>query len=145
MRNNQDIIKITRLLEAMEKAAAVRESTDDSYENKGWIGVDLDGTLAKYNDWISPFHIGSPVHRMVERVKGWLREGKDVRIVTARVSPQNDNVLKVRAAIQLWLKKYIGTELPVTNEKDFAMTGLWDDRAVQVIPNTGERADGEEG
>jgi hypothetical protein len=30
----------------------------------------------------------------------------------------------------------------VTREKDFAMIELWDDRAVQVVTNTGERADG---
>jgi hypothetical protein len=28
--------------------------------------------------------------------------------------------------------------LPVTCEKDMAMVEFWDDKAVQVIPNTGE-------
>ena len=31
----------------------------------------------------------------------------------------------------------------MTHEKDFRMIQLWDDRCVQVIPNTGLRADGE--
>jgi hypothetical protein len=32
--------------------------------------------------------------------------------------------------------------LPVTNVKTFDIIEIWDDRAVQVIPNTGLRADG---
>jgi hypothetical protein len=36
---------------------------------KGWIGVDLDGTLAESTKWVSPSHIGEPIHKMVERVK----------------------------------------------------------------------------
>jgi hypothetical protein len=35
--------------------------------------------------------------------------------------------------------------LPVTNCKDLNMVELWDDRAVQVVPNTGQRADGQDG
>jgi hypothetical protein len=27
-----------------------------------WIGVDLDGTLAEYNDWINIEHIGKPTN-----------------------------------------------------------------------------------
>jgi len=32
----------------------------------------------------------------------------------------------------------------ITHAKDHKMIELWDDRVVQVIPNTGERADGKE-
>ena len=53
--------------------------------SRGWIGVDLDGTLAEYAGWVSEEHIGHPVPMMLERVKAWLAEGKDVRIFTARV------------------------------------------------------------
>lgn len=34
---------------------------------KGWIGVDLDGTLAEYDGWKGPDEIGAPVEPMVER------------------------------------------------------------------------------
>jgi len=34
-----------------------------------WIGVDLDGTLAEYNNWIDIEHIGKPIALMIERVK----------------------------------------------------------------------------
>ena len=45
----------------------------------GWIGVDLDGTLAYYDYWRGPEHIGEPIPAMLERVQRWLAEGKDVR------------------------------------------------------------------
>ena len=53
----------------------------------GWIGVDLDGTLAEYDKWVSPTHIGKPILRMVKRVQKWLAEGRQVKIMTARVYP----------------------------------------------------------
>jgi hypothetical protein len=52
---------------------------------QGWIGVDLDGTLAHYDGWKGADHIGEPIPAMVERVKRWLAEGKTVKIFTARV------------------------------------------------------------
>lgn len=114
---------------------------------KGWIGVDLDGTLAHYDTWRGIDHIGEPVPAMLERVKAWIAEGKQVKIFTARVSPQaialNDSSLdRVLQPIQTWCIQHIGFLLPVTHEKDMAMVQLWDDRCVQVIPNTGQRADG---
>jgi len=42
----------------------------------GWIGVDLDGTLAHYEGFKGAQHIGEPISPMVERVKRWLAEGK---------------------------------------------------------------------
>lgn len=49
--------------------------------NRGWIGVDLDGTLAHYDGWKGETHIGKPIPLMLARVKRWLAEGKEVRIV----------------------------------------------------------------
>jgi hypothetical protein len=118
--------------------------------SKGWIGVDLDGTLAFYDHWRGPEHIGEPIAPMVERVKRWLSEGKDVRIFTARVDggtvalsmgnsdgDQCRNVLEVARHIQLWCEKNLGQVLQITCRKDYGMIELWDDRCVQVIPNTG--------
>lgn len=101
----------------------------------GWIGVDLDGTLAHYGGWIGPDHIGEPVAPMVERVKNWLREGREVRIFTARAWRAEPADL---AAIEAWCERHIGVRLRVTCEKDYGMIELWDDRAVQVVFNTGE-------
>lgn len=108
-----------------------------------WIGVDLDGTLAKYDGWQGPTHIGEPVPLMVARVQRWISEGRMVKIFTARVSTGDlEERAKIEGAIILWCRQHIGASLPVTCRKDFAMVELWDDRAVQVVPNTGQRADG---
>lgn len=37
--------------------------------SSGWIGVDLDGTLAHYDSWRGVDHIGAPVIPMLDRVK----------------------------------------------------------------------------
>lgn len=111
----------------------------------GWIGVDLDGTLARYGD--EPFsanHIGAPVPKMVERVKKWLAEGTPVRIVTARavsniIDFSTGEPVDMITPIEEWCEEHIGKVLPVTNQKDFGMIELWDDRAVRVEANTGRR------
>lgn len=113
----------------------------------GWIGVDLDGTLAEYHGWQPDGGIGTPVRPMLDRVRYWLSEGLDVRIFTARVSegPVDDGWRDTegqRRKVQEWCRIHVGKELPVTNVKDYMMIELWDDRAVQVIENTGMRADG---
>lgn len=105
----------------------------------GWIGVDLDGTLAHYDGWKGIEHVGVPVTAMVERVKAWLAEGREVRIFTARVScaePERSQVIDI---IDNWCTRAGLPQLRVTNVKDFGMIELWDDRCVQVVPNTGER------
>ena len=109
----------------------------------GWIGVDLDGTLAEFHHWEGIFRIGDPVPRMLERVKAWLLEGKDVRIFTARVSPGQSPfaIMTARLAIRHWCQRHLGQSLPATATKDFSMIELWDDRAIGIIRNTGIRAD----
>ena len=97
-----------------------------------WVGVDLDGTLAHYDHWISEKHIGEPIPAMVDRVKRWLEKGIQVKILTARAID-----LDVVQLIQEWCYKHIGQTLEVTNKKDFGMFELWDDRAVRVVKNTG--------
>jgi len=42
-------------------------------------------------------------------------------------------------AIRAWCLQHIGAVLPITNVKDYGMIEIWDDRAVQVRPNTGEK------
>lgn len=105
----------------------------------GWIGVDLDGTLAEYHGFNHGL-IGKPIPLMVSRVKNWIEDGKEVRIVTARVCSKLDSeeIHIARMAIELWCIAYIGRSLEVTAEKDFDMIELWDDRARRVCFNTGE-------
>lgn len=104
--------------------------------SKGWIGVDLDGTLAKYDGWKHELHVGEPVPAMVNRVRGWLEQGYEVKVFTARVSDR-DGLPEIRKCIQAWCLEHVGVVLPVTNVKDYAMIELWDDRCVAVEPNTG--------
>jgi hypothetical protein len=121
----------------------------------GWIGVDLDGTLAHYDGWVHETHIGDPIPIMANRVRAWLADGRDVRIFTARAdggdvavamgNPAGEafrDVQRIIGIIQDWTEQHFGVRLPVTNKKDYGMVELWDDRAVQVVPNTGRRADG---
>lgn len=113
---------------------------------ENWIGVDLDGTLAYHDTWKGHEHIGEPVPAMLERVKAWLAAGQGVKIFTARVcehgrmdmSDGTPKTVDVITPIQNWCLKHLGQKLPVTNVKDYSMIELWDDRAIQVIPNTGE-------
>jgi hypothetical protein len=109
-----------------------------------WIGVDLDGTLAYHDEWTHHLIIGDPIPKMVDRVKKWIADGMDVRVMTARVHPDWPEHAERIKAVENWCLKHIGTVLPVTYEKDYLMVELWDDRAIQVIKNTGERVDGKE-
>lgn len=103
-----------------------------------WIGVDLDGTLAHYEPGQFP-EIGEPIEPMMERVRKWLTSGTEVRIVTARA--QGAQKAWEIPRIQKWLLEHGLPSLEVTCEKDFDMIELWDDRAIQVIRNTGQPVD----
>lgn len=117
-----------------------------------WIGVDLDGTLATHY-WHGPngraydeLLIGDPIPKMVERVKAWCAAGVEVRIFTARVGRigsapgcRDDRQVDIAFAISAWCIAHIGYNLAVTCEKDYFMVELWDDRAVRVGMDTGER------
>jgi len=97
----------------------------------GWIGVDLDGTLAHWDGDVSK--VGKPIGPMVRRVRALLKQGKDVRIFTARVADNPESA----EAIQDWTEQHLGRRLPVTCKKDPKMKLLFDDRAVAVAHNTG--------
>lgn len=113
----------------------MQEIKERQYE--GWIGVDLDGTLAYYRHGLYPA-IGEPVEEMLWLVKQWVARGEDVRIFTARMAQTSQLESDTqRLAIESWCQIHIGKVLPVTNVKDFQMVQLWDDRAVRVIFNTG--------
>lgn len=74
----------------------------------------------------------------VAKVKGWLADEREVKIFTARVSgPEGPELDEVVAEIERWCEQHIGQVLPITCTKDYGMIELWDDRAVQVVPNTG--------
>jgi hypothetical protein len=78
---------------------------------------------------------------MVERVKEWRREGRDVRIFTARITGEDIyKVVEQHVLINDWCREHLGEVLPVTATKDLWMIVLYDDRCRQVITNTGRLA-----
>jgi hypothetical protein len=106
--------------------------------SRGWIAVDLDGTLAHYESF-GDGSVGAPIKPMVRRIRHYLKQGKDVRIFTARVAHKFGHEIDGEATtrIQDWCKAHLGQILPVTCSKDYNMYLLLDDRAESVIPNTG--------
>lgn len=110
--------------------------TDNSqvrYGGSPWIGVDLDGTLARDLGSARWDDIGSPIEPMLNRVKRWIAEGRTVKIFTARASSPRQVM-----AVKEWLVSCGLPDLEVTNVKDLHMIELWDDRCVQVTTNLGE-------
>lgn len=100
---------------------------------QGWIGVDLDGTLAVYTEWKGIDHIGEPVAEIVLLVKSLLSAGVEVRIFTARMQEPD-----AQPHIEAWCLQHLGQVLPVTDRKDFSMAFLIDDSVVAVERNTGQ-------
>lgn len=110
--------------------------------DKTWIGVDFDRTLSHRGtrpgeSW-DPTP-GPPIQEMLERVLRWLAEGRDVRIVTARVASCYEDRAAQRELVERWCQHHLGVVLPVTAEKDGKMLELWDDSVVRVERNTGRR------
>lgn len=131
---------------------------------EGWYGFDLDGTLAVYDVWKGIDHIGRPIPPMVNLVKNMHAHGLKVKILTARVAPRSNierctnpyldehwcipspdempwavhkKEWTALEFIQDWCWRNLGFVPEVTHQKDHLMLTLFDDRVVQVEPNTG--------
>lgn len=105
------------------------------YED-GWIGVDFDKTLATHQTGSGK--IGEPIPEMVSKVKRWIREGKEVRIFTARGtvgSPfdRNEELMKLYE----WIEDHLDEPIEITDRKDPEMIRLYDDRVVKIEANEG--------
>lgn len=105
--------------------------------DREWIGVDLDGTLAVYDGFQGHDKIGAPIPEMIERVLRWHAADIKVKIFTARVSGDAAEAAQAKYYIQKWLKDNNLPAFEITCIKDYYMTELYDDRAVQVEFNTG--------
>lgn len=130
----------------LEKLSASPEE-----ESEKWVGFDLDGTLAKYTEWKGIEHIGDPIRPMCDLIKKMHKEGKRVKIITARVAPATNNKGEeeepsivvngkkkyASAFIQDWCAEHLGFVPEIVHEKDQLMVEMYDDRAKQVIPNKG--------
>jgi len=91
-----------------------------------WVGFDFDGTLAREYTF-------EPILPMVRRLRTYLKNGTECRILTARGNdPDGINLVKT------WLREQNLPDLQVTSKKDYQMIVLYDDRARQVIQNVGD-------
>lgn len=125
-------------------------------KGEGWIGFDLDGTLATYDGWKGIDHIGEAVKPMVELIRKLHYQGRRVKILTARVAPRKledgtvgeqyitvprgDGGATKQYAHQYindWCHFNIGFVPEIVYAKDHLMLDLYDDRVKQVEPNTG--------
>lgn len=102
-----------------------------------WVGVDLDGTLAKELAEFNPKAIGEPIPAMVEKIKKTIADGKTVKIFTARMADR-EHAPRIAKLIAAYTNKHIGIPLEATCEKDPGMEALWDDKARGVEKNEGE-------
>lgn len=114
------------------KEGSLTDAEESAMDATPWIGVDLDGTLAKFGMWSGFGHVGKPVKPMLQRVRQWLDDGYRVKIFTARAS-----IPEAIPPVKKWLRKHKLGDLEVTNKKDFALIEIWDDRCVHVIANQG--------
>lgn len=131
-----NIIRILNEVEQDNKTAAdVHNEDNGGFEP--WIGVDLDGTLAEEQKPFQEYGIGAPVPAMVKKVQDAIALGELVKVFTARLAvPETHDRLQV--VIREWTKKFVGVPLDSTCVKDPGMKEIWDDRARQVVKDTGE-------
>ena len=105
--------------------------------------VDFDKTLAKFewegDDKYDPGKVGEPIPKMVDRVRGWLAQGYEVVILTARVwsGHEPSEIAISRKAIEEFCMENFGQKLEVTSEKSPHIDFIYDDKAIRVEANTG--------
>ena len=108
--------------------------------SKAWWGFDLE-TIAFYETW-GDGSIGAPIKPMIRRMKHYIRTGRKVAIVTARVHPSKgleatEHLHKVRDFLDAQFGKDASDTIEIRCDKDMHLIALFDDRAEQVIPNRG--------
>ena len=115
----------------------ILRGVDVKNENQAWIGVDLDGTLAIYNEWRGVHHIGAPIWPIVDRMKTLINTGITFKIFTARVCDPKRNYLVIPPIRNFLVSCGLPEDLEITNAKDFNCIEIWDNRAKQVGFNRG--------
>ncbi len=120
--------------------------TLEEKEKYGYVDCDLDGSLVK-NDVELPFtmgKIGSPINKSIERIQRHIHNGDDVRIFTARAEYTGQDRELMIEKINQFCEEHFGKRLPITNRKSVWSRIIYDDIAIQLEPNTGERIDGKD-
>ena len=128
----------------------ISTESNDKQLPPGWVGTDLDGTLAEYTEYKGWQHIGKPIPGVLNFIKKLRAAGIPVKIFTARCSAESRAVdgltfEQVEKVIQDWTEEHIGERLPVTAEKGCSMICFLDDSAVQIDKNKGTLTAGSKG
>ena len=102
--------------------------------------VDFDGTLAHFDRWRGPNNFGRPISSMIKKVKDFIRNGDEVVIFTARLTPSKkykiEDIGLMKQGIERWCVRNLGKKLRITNTKGNADV-IYDDRCQKIIQNTG--------
>lgn len=105
------------------------------------VAIDLDGTLAQYDGWIGPEHIGVPIQNVVALCHALNTKGIKVILYTCRNNmTMNDkykiNTYEVRDRIRDWLDVWGLSFITLSLDygKPFAHV-YFDDRAVRFNPD----------
>lgn len=112
-------------------------------KEKPWIGFDLDGTLAHYDGFKGWDKIGKPIKSTCDLVKRLHKEGKRIKIFTARASKKSCDLSevprkRVEDVIRDWCEKNLGIrDIEITSEKDCYCEAYYDDIAIAVPMNKG--------
>ena len=126
------IEKVKSTAKKAKPISVVVDSAKDGVKTP-WIGVDLDNTLALTLEGdYEPLKIGPPNPDIVEKVRQALQNGRTVRVFTARLSAEEPLRTRIRKAITDWTLEHVGQKLDSTNEKDFALEEIWDDKAKPI-------------
>jgi hypothetical protein len=108
---------------------------------KAWWGFDVDKTAFVDEGGTRGGVIGAPIMPIIRRIKYYLRVGRKVNIVSARVHPSEPDKSEQEQVIKQALCDVLGTEranqIGIRSDKDRHMISLVDDRVEQVIPNKG--------
>lgn len=121
----------------------MHKARDNKYETKYYsdqlnrevgycIAIDLDGTLAEYYGWKGDEHIGEPIIPVLSKAIEEQTKGAEIWIFSARCDSDKSSKL-----IYDWCEKHGLNIHGTTNVKYKCFAEFWDDRAKQVVPNTG--------
>lgn len=120
------------LTDTTQNSSGNTDAVSDAAPPGPWYGVDLDGTLAVWDETSTLSRIGAPIPAMVDTVRRMVHNGIRVKIFTARACDPAQI-----PKIQAWMNQNGLPGLEITNVKDYYMERLYDDRAIRVERNTG--------
>lgn len=115
----------------------------DDFDEEPYFWCDLNGTLVFHEkgtpvfDAEGRFIIGKPVNRMVRRIRRMLSEGMKIKIMSGSVGLGGNKAETAERTIKDWCKEHLGRELEVTATITPRCLGIFNDKAIPIVRNTG--------